>query len=138
MRKFNVIIFFITVILSFVSCTGGDDVSDIWSSAKYTADTSLGNGGTSITLDVTAQEKTVSLNINTDKEILGDALLELKLISGEKGPYGLYVKEVNGMIADYDINKSYWSLSENGEYMQTGVDSTKISDGGHYEFTYMK
>ena len=138
MKKSKLLIILITLVLCFASCTGGDDTSDIWSDATYTADTNLGKGETSITLDVTAQDKTVSFKIDTNKEFLGDALLELELISGEKGPYGLYVKEVNGMLADYDINKSYWSLSQNGEYMQTGVDNTKISDGGHYEFIYMK
>ena len=70
--------------------------------------------------------------------MLGDALIEHNLISGENGPYGLYVKVVNGITADYDINQSYWSLSKDGEYLQTGVDVTEISDGEHYELTYTK
>ena len=110
----------------------------LWDSATYTEDTEFGSGAKTVTIEVKAEEKTVTFTINTDKETLGDALLEHSLISGEKGPYGLYVKVVNGITADYDINKSYWSLSKNGGYMQTGVDSTKISDGEHYELTYTK
>ena len=33
--------------------------------------------------------------IHTDKEIVGDALEELRLLSGEESPYGLFVKSVN-------------------------------------------
>ena len=45
--------------------------------------------------------------INTDKEILRDALEEHNLISGEQGAYGLYVKVVNGIKADYDEDGGY-------------------------------
>jgi hypothetical protein len=76
--------------------------------------------------------------IKTDKDNLEEALLEHRLISGEKGPYGMYVKFVNGMEADYDKNQTYWSLTKNSEYMMTGVTDTKIEDGEKYEFTYTK
>ncbi len=120
------------------ACNVSTGEKSLWETATYTEDAELGNGGKVVTVDVVAGDKTVTFTINTDKEALGDALLEHGLISGEKGPYGLYVKVVNGITADYDINQSYWSLTKNSGYMQTGVDSTKISDGEHYEFTYMK
>ncbi len=118
----------------------GDTTAEknLWETATYTEDAKLGNGVKVVTVDVVAEDKTVTFTINTDKETLGEALLEHGLISGEKGPYGLYVKVVNGITADYDINQSYWSLTKNSGYMQTGVDSTQISDGEHYELTYMK
>ena len=50
----------------------------------------------------------------------------------------LDVKVVNGIMADYDVNKSYWSFSKNDEYMQTGVDKTDLTDGEHYELIYTK
>ncbi len=120
------------------ACSNTTAKKALWETATYTEDAELGNGVKVVTVDVVAGDKTVTFTINTDKETLGDALLEHGLISGEKGPYGLYVKVVNGITADYDINRSYWSLSKNGGYMQTGVDSTKISDGEHYELTYTK
>ena len=64
--------------------------------------------------------------------------MEHNIISGENGAYGLYVKTVNGILADYNITKSYWSINKDGEYMLTGVDSTKIEDGDVYEFVYTK
>lgn len=72
--------------------------------------------------------------INTDKETVGDALLELDLIAGDEGQYGLYVKKVNGIRADYDKDGVYWAFYENGKYAQSGVDKTKIKEGTTYSF----
>ena len=76
--------------------------------------------------------------IKTDKETVGEALEEHGLVSGEEGPYGLYIKKVNGITADYDIDQSYWSFNKNGEYMMTGADKTEIENGAHYELVYTK
>ena len=48
------------------------------------------------------------------------ALLALDLIAGEDSQYGLYVKTVNGITADYDTDGSYWAFYIDGEYAQTG------------------
>jgi len=65
-------------------------------------------------------------------------LIEHGLIDGDEGPYGLYVKVVNGMTADYDVDKSYWSFYINGEYAMTGVDATEITEGTTYQLVYTK
>lgn len=118
---------------------GNQTVSkDIWETAMYTEDTELGSGSKTIQVEVQAEDKSVTFTVNTDKETVGEALAENDLISGENGAYGLYVKVVNGITADYDVNKSYWSFSKNGEYMQTGVDKTDLTDGEHYELIYTK
>ena len=62
--------------------------------------------------------------VKTDKKTVGEALLDAKLIEGEEGPYGLYVKKVNGIVADYtayisiyysskmnDITKAWFGVS---------------------------
>ena len=76
--------------------------------------------------------------VNTDKETVGDALLEQNLIEGEDGDYGLYVKTVNGITADYDTDQTYWAFYVNGEYASTGVDSTPVNEGDTYEFNLEK
>lgn len=119
-------------------CNKTDIDSDIWKSAVYTEDTEFGSGEKTIKTEVIVNDKSVTFTVNTDKENLADALTEHDIISGEDGPYGLYIKKVNGIVADYDENASYWSLSKDGEYMQTGVSDTVISDGEHYELTYTK
>ena len=80
----------------------------------------------------------LTATIKTDKTILGDALLEHSLIAGEEGAYGLYVKFVNGIRADYDLDGAYWGFNKGGEYMMTGVDGTTIADGDKYELVWTK
>ena len=70
--------------------------------------------------------------IHTDKETVGEALLELNLIAGDESEYGLYVKTVNGITADYDSDGVYWAFYVNGEYATAGVDSTPITEGDSY------
>ena len=124
--------------LSLASCGKSVDVEGLWKQATYTRDKTFGKGDTTVELEVKVEDQSVTFTIKTDKKILGDALLEHKLIEGEEGPYGLYVKKVNGITADYDIDQSYWSLEKNGEALMTGVDMTEIADGEHYEFVYKK
>ena len=64
--------------------------------------------------------------------------MEHGLIDGEEGPYGLYVKAVNGMKADYDTDQRYWAFYVNGEISMTGVDVTEITDGASYQMIYSK
>ena len=112
--------------------------TDLWGNATYKKDAELGKGGTAFTLDVTAGEKTVTFTVHTDKKTVGDALLEVKLVEGDAGPYGLYVKKVNGMEADYDKDQTYWAFYVNGEYAMNGVDATPISEGEKYGFVRSK
>ena len=110
----------------------------LWSDATYTSDTTLGEGENHFTFKVTAGDKSVNFKINTDKEILGEALQELDLISGDEGDYGLYVKYVNGIYADYEETGAYWAFHINGEMAMSGVDMTEIEDGASYEMQYTK
>ena len=95
--------------------------------------TVLGEGQTVFMLTVVDMEGSEThFEIHTDKETVGDALLELELIDGEVSQYGLYVKVVNGITADYDVNKTYWAFYIDGEYGFTGVDVTKVEAGAAY------
>ena len=72
------------------------------------------------------------------KTIVGDALQELGLITGDPSPYGLYAKSVNGITADYDKAGTYWVFSTNGEYDTKGVDQTEIDTTATYAFVQTK
>lgn len=122
---------------SFASCTKTEP-TDIWSTAMYTEDAELGTGSKTLQVEVQAEEQSVTFTIHTDKENLGEILAEHNLVSGEQGAYGLYIKTVNGILADYDKTNSYWGFTKNGESMMTGVDGVTIADGEHYELIYTK
>ena len=95
----------------------------------------MGQGEKQFTFKVTDPEgKTFVFEINTDKATVGEALIELELIQGEDGPYGLYVKTVNNITVDYDKDGKYWAFYIDGEYAATGVELTEIEKDKTYEF----
>ena len=99
----------------------------------------LGEGATVFDFVVVDKDgKETKFEIHTDKKTVGEALLEVKLIEGEDGPYGLYVKKVNGITADYDVDQTYWAFYINGEMAMTGVDVTDVEGGATYSFKVAK
>ena len=72
--------------------------------------------------------------IQTDSEYLRGALEEQNLIAGDESEYGLFVKTVDGYTAD-DSKQEWWCFTKGGETMMTGVDTTPIADGDHFEIT---
>ena len=101
--------------------------------------TVLGEGATQFAFTVIDKDDNeTAFEIHTDKEIVGEALLELGLIEGEAGAYGLFVKTVNGITADYDVDQTYWAFYVNGEYATSGVDTTPIEEGMTYTFKVEK
>ena len=137
-RSVSLILLSLILLLSFASCAEKVDAVGLWENATYRSDKTFGKGETTVQVEVKVEEQSVTFTINTDKTTLGDALLEHDLIAGENGDYGLYVKSVNGMTADYAVNRTYWAFYKNGEYMMTGVDGTTIADGEHYELVLTK
>ena len=98
-----------------------------------------GEGKTAFNFEVTDLDgKTTKFLVKTDKTIVGDALQELGLITGDPGPYGLYVIKVNGTAAIYEEDGSYWAFYENGQYGLTGVDQTEINPDVAYSFVHTK
>lgn len=110
----------------------------LWKDAIYRNDTELGNGEKNFILTVEIDGQSVNFTIKTNKSSVGEALLDLGILEGENGPYGLYVKKVNGIIADYDVDQTYWAFYINGEYAMTGVDGTQIVNGATYKLSREK
>ena len=97
--------------------------------------TVLGQGETTFNFSVKGPDGAEShFEIRTDKSTVGEALLELGVIDGEQGPYGLYVKKVDGIELDYDKDGKYWAFYINGAYAMSGVDQTEIVKDAHYSF----
>lgn len=101
----------------------------------FTDGSVLGEGKKEFSFTIVDKEgKETALTIRTDKETVGEALLELGVIKGEAGDYGLFVQTVNGITVDYDKDGAYWAFYVNGEYALSGVDTTSITEGDSYAF----
>ena len=117
--------------------TDGDIATNGDTAIAFADGAVLGEGSVTLTVkvvDANAVESTFT--VKTDADNLADALLDAKLVDGEDGAYGLYIKYVNGIRADYDLDKAYWSLQKNGEMMMSGASDTPVADGEQYELVY--
>ena len=117
----------------------GTEAGTITETPDPNAPTVKGEGATTFYFNVVDKDgNETKFEIRTDKTTVGDALLELGLIEGEAGPYGLYVKAVNGITADYDTDGTYWAFYVGDDYGMTGVDLTDIEAGATYAFKVAK
>lgn len=116
-------------------CGGEKKDAPVAADAVYEDGEVVGEGSKEFAFTVvnTAGEE-VNLEIHTDEETVGDALVDLGVIAGEDSEYGLYVKTVNGETVDFDTDGKYWAFYVNGEYGMQGVDATTITEGDSYAF----
>ena len=98
-----------------------------------------GTGAVSFCLTVTDLDGTQKeFVVKTDRKNVADALVEVGLVSGENSEYGLYIKVVNGITADYNVDGSYWSLLVNGEMSMVGASSVSVAEGLRVELKKTK
>ena len=117
----------------------GTEAGTVIESPDPNAPTVKGEGATVFYFNVVDKDgKETKFEIHTDKTTVGDALLELGLIEGDMGDYGLYVKKVNGITADYNVDGTYWAFYVGDDYGMTGVDLTEIEAGATYAFKVSK
>lgn len=93
-------------------------------------------GAKTVTVEIIVEgAETVTKTIQTEAEFLRGALDEEEgLVIGEEGPYGLFIKTVNGVTAD-DSKQQWWCITKGGEDVFTGAESTPIADGDKFEIT---
>lgn len=97
------------------------------------------SGDKSITITVVDNERNESLyETKTDAKYLREALENTKglKIEGTEEEYGLNVKSVNGLSADYEKDGAYWAFYVNGEYCNYGVDQQTIYNGDVFRIVY--
>ena len=135
-KRIMFVVAFVLIIASlFCGCkkSASDDI--VTDSNAALLSTELGEGKNTFTFTVVdASGNKDVFDISTDKKIVGDALKEHNLISGQEGEFGLYVKTVNGKTYDYNKDGKYWAFYVDGEYASAGVDKTEIKSGCAYMF----
>lgn len=89
---------------------------------------------------VDAEGGVANYSVKTDAEYLRQAMEEAKglTFSGDESEYGLMVTEVNGVVADYNVDQSYWAFYVNDEYCNYGVDEQPVTDGDVFRIEYTK
>lgn len=95
-------------------------------------------GDKQITVEVTHKDGSVKeFVLNTEAGFLRKALEEKKLIAGTDDEFGLFVLTVDGETVSSDAGaQEWWNFLKGGEYLMTGVDTTPIADGDHFEIIF--
>ena len=133
-RMLSLVLVFVLIAAAALTGCSGKPAETTEAPQSGGAVTVLGEGAKSFELTIVDKEGvTHPYQIHTDAEMVGQALLELELIEGEEGPYGLYIQSVLGQVLDYETDGMYWAFYVGGEYAMTGVDLTPISEGEHYQ-----
>lgn len=118
-------------ILSFVLCLVLVAAMSLLSVGCNDNNTPASAGEKEFTLTVThsdSSEKTFT--VKSEKQTVGEALLDEKLIDIEDG----MVFTVDGETVKFEDNGKYWAFYIGNEYAMTGVDATNIEDGQTYAF----
>ena len=90
-------------------------------------------GGKNIVVQVVHGDgSSKDFSLSTEKEFLGDALVEGGIVEENQGQFGLFIVTVDGETAD-DSKQEWWNVCKDGEFLQVGADSQPIADGEHYE-----
>ena len=133
MKKILSCILCLVMVMSMAACSPAPKETEPAEFQPVTDGQSVGSGAKTFPLEIIDKEgNSIKITVSTDKETVGEALLELGIVEGDAGEYGLYIKFVNGIEANYDVDATYWAFYINGEYAMTGVEMTPIEEGASY------
>lgn len=137
MKRFLALFLSALMLLSLVGCGGNADQTA--GNKVIENGATIGEGDKSFVTEVVdADGNTVKFTVQTNEKTVGEALQKLGVIDGEEGDYGLYIKTVNGITADYNKDGVYWAFYVDGEYAMTGADMTDVVNGTVYTFRVEK
>lgn len=136
MKKALAIVLALVMVLTLAGCTRFVEVKE---GVTVKDGDLVGKGDTTFNLEIVDDKgESIHITVNTDKTIVGEALEELGLIEGEEGPYGIFTKSVNGIVAVYEETGTYWAFYANGEYSLVGMDVAEIEPGTDYKLAVEK
>ena len=137
MKRFLALFLSALMLLSLVGC--GGNAGQTAGNKVIEDGATIGEGDKSFVTEVVdADGNTVKFTVQTNEKTVGEALQKLGVIDGEEGDYGLYIKTVNGITADYNKDGVYWAFYVDGEYAMTRADMTDVVDGTVYTFRVEK
>ena len=98
-------------------------------------ETMEGSKGYTVTV-IHSDGESREFELRTDAEYLAEALLEVELIAGEEGAYGLTVITVDGEDAVWDTDNAYWGIWIGEEMATVGVSEIPVYDGSAFTLEY--
>ena len=133
LKNLLIAILILTMAISLFACNKNPSGASLWDSAIYSESATVGEGKLTFALIIECESKSITLTVKTDKEVLGDALYELELINDPA-----FFDVANGIKADWDKDKAYWSYYIGNDFAMHGIDAEKLTDGAVYKLVYTK
>lgn len=139
LRKIMAFLLALVMVLALCACAKPMPIAAGKTTVGVKDGETVGQGATAFSVEVKdAEGKATKFTVQTDEKTVGAALQKLNIISGEDSQYGLYIKEVTGITADYDKDGTYWAFYVDGQYALTGADLTDVKAGAVYTFAVEK
>ncbi len=141
MKKRNLIIILSLVLIALIALFGtlhitsksGDENNTDKAPSQSQNNDAQKEQGINITVKLVLADKTETVfKIKTEATTLADALLEKKLISKEEYDAGFY-STINGVRADYNLDKTWWCFYINGQEALTGANEITLNEGDSFE-----
>lgn len=141
MKKRNLIIILSVVLIALIALFGtlhitsksGDENNTDKAPSQSQNNDAQKEQGINITVKLVLADKTETVfKIKTETTTLADALLEKKLISKEEYDAGFY-STINGVRADYTLDKTWWCFYINGKEALTGANEIILNEGDSFE-----
>lgn len=135
-RSAIVLFIALSAIIGLVSCQPSESTppspeSSLWDTATYINDATIGEGSKTVTVKITAEDRSVTLTVKTNGDTLSDALYPNGIVNDPS-----FFNTANGIKADYSVNESWWKVLKDGAATPKGIADTPISDGEAYEIVY--
>jgi len=104
---------------------------------KFKPQTTTGSKNVTVTVVDDKGEETIYEH-KTDAEYLRQVFEEIEglTVEGPEEEYGMYVKEVNGVYADYEETGTYWGFYVNDEYCNYSIEQQPVNDGDAFTIKY--
>ena len=133
MKKLLSMMLLLLMLVAVTGCGGVTGNAPQESAAVVADGETIGEGSKTFSAEIGDLDgNKIAFTVKTDKDIVGEALQELGVLEGEEGPYGLYIKAVNGVPLDYEKDGAYWAFYVDDAYATAGVDETTIVETSVY------
>ena len=96
-------------------------------------------GSKSITIEVVdSKQESKIYELKTDAMYLQQAMDEAEGLEydGYESEFGFTITSVNGEVADFNVDSSYWSFYVNEEYCNYGISEQPVEDGDAFKIVY--
>ena len=133
LKSLSIILLAVVLIFTATACNTPEVKDNLWETATYTENQTVGTGSKNFNVEIEAGEKSIILTVNTEKEKLGEALYELGIINDAS-----FFNVCNGIEASWEQDNAYWAFFVNGEMANYGVNDADLSEPATYKIAYTK